>query len=957
MADREFTNINGIKVCDQTARNSIPTKTSQLENDSNFATETVVDEKIANAQLNGGGEVDLSDYAKKTDLPTKTSQLTNDSGFITNIPSEYITETELNAKRYATTSQIPTVPTNVSSFTNDANYASETYVSNKIAEAQLGGGSGEVDLSGYVTKETGNASQITFADGQTFQAKLEAGTLKGEKGDQGERGLQGIQGERGPQGEQGIQGPQGEQGIQGEQGPQGERGPQGPAGANGQDGLTTAINVNGTTYTHSNGTITLPNYPTVVSAANGITIEDTAGNFTATNVEEALSELFQSVSNGKTLIASAITDKGVTTSNTDTFEVMAANINKITTSISSDTLVLNYNFNNTEAGHAGGTISLTSTDAANDGDYGIYWANDNTILPGYAPIDTFTMSGENSVQTYRFIDRTAIPVDATRIVALKDNVINASRAIPVSKRFTGNKLYSFGLLSDVHIDGDGNDEANSNADLTKILQFFNSDEEIAMVCTSGDMTRNGRAEDCAEYNRIISTYLADTPIWTCRGNHDSAEVCSSLDYYRANLEPNGLYYQKTYNNDLFLFIGWHGDYQQPFSTEELEWLQPILEENRNRRVFLFVHPFITTGTGNPHNLYPFQAAVCDVTSGNCLLFYQMMQRYRNVILLHGHSHFEFLMQKVDDDANCHPRRSNMCAEIHVPSSGNPRKNDTGQNYGDSYDYFPGSQGYICDVYENHIILRGRDFETDIFVPLAQYIMDTTPIEIPAQGEVTPTTYTITNNLTNVTTSNSANSIEENASYTATLTANNGYTLDTVTVTMGGADITSSAVSGNTITISSVTGNIVITANATETSSGGGDIGGGDTPGSEAQLGTLSITWEMNGIGSTPVMGADHEYEGERRTNYIPVNPNYTYTITDNASDTGTSLCCYAYDANKTGTGRIPGNSGNYYNNVNNFTMTIPENCAYIRFRLTVGAGGISPEELTNLPKITLVASQ
>ena len=38
MADREFTNVNGIKVCDQTARDNIPTRTSQLENDSNFIT-------------------------------------------------------------------------------------------------------------------------------------------------------------------------------------------------------------------------------------------------------------------------------------------------------------------------------------------------------------------------------------------------------------------------------------------------------------------------------------------------------------------------------------------------------------------------------------------------------------------------------------------------------------------------------------------------------------------------------------------------------------------------------------------------------------------------------------------------------------------------------------------------------------------------------------------------------
>lgn len=119
MSDREFDNINGIKVCDQTARNSIPTKTSQLENDSDYATITQLNQAIDNAQLGSGGEV---------------------------------------------------------------------------------------DLSGYVTKETGNANQITFADGQTFQAKLDAGTLKGEKGDTG------ATGPKGDKGEQGIQGPSGNDG-------------------------------------------------------------------------------------------------------------------------------------------------------------------------------------------------------------------------------------------------------------------------------------------------------------------------------------------------------------------------------------------------------------------------------------------------------------------------------------------------------------------------------------------------------------------------------------------------------------------------------------------------------------------------------------------------------------------------------------------------------------------------
>lgn len=82
-----------------------------------------------------------------------------------------------------------------------------------------------------------------------------------------------------------------------------------------------------------------------------------------------------------------------------------------------------------------------------------------------------------------------------------------------------------------------------------------------------------------------------------------------------------------------------------------------------------------------------------------------------------------------------------------------------------------------------------------------------------------TTYTITNTLTNATNSNSAASVEEGASYSATITANEGYELGEVTVTMGGTDISASAVSGGTITIASVTGNIVITATATKVDSG------------------------------------------------------------------------------------------------------------------------------------------
>ena len=77
-------------------------------------------------------------------------------------------------------------------------------------------------------------------------------------------------------------------------------------------------------------------------------------------------------------------------------------------------------------------------------------------------------------------------------------------------------------------------------------------------------------------------------------------------------------------------------------------------------------------------------------------------------------------------------------------------------------------------------------------------------------------HSITNTLTNVSNSNGSVSIEAGQAYVATLTANSGYALSTVKVTMGGTDVTASVYSNGAINIASVTGDIVITATATKT---------------------------------------------------------------------------------------------------------------------------------------------
>lgn len=79
----------------------------------------------------------------------------------------------------------------------------------------------------------------------------------------------------------------------------------------------------------------------------------------------------------------------------------------------------------------------------------------------------------------------------------------------------------------------------------------------------------------------------------------------------------------------------------------------------------------------------------------------------------------------------------------------------------------------------------------------------------------PGVYAVTNNLTGCVNSNTAASVTEGGSYSGTITASAGYMMTgaTVSITMGGTDITGTAYSNGTISIASVSGALVITVTA------------------------------------------------------------------------------------------------------------------------------------------------
>ena len=67
--------------------------------------DNITSEKINEWDNKSDFSGNYNDLANKPNVPTKISQLTNDSNFINSIPSEYVTESELNRKGYLTQHQ------------------------------------------------------------------------------------------------------------------------------------------------------------------------------------------------------------------------------------------------------------------------------------------------------------------------------------------------------------------------------------------------------------------------------------------------------------------------------------------------------------------------------------------------------------------------------------------------------------------------------------------------------------------------------------------------------------------------------------------------------------------------------------------------------------------------------------------------------------------------------------
>lgn len=339
--------------------------------------------------------------------------------------------------------------------------------------------------------------------------------------------------------------------------------------------------------------------------------------------------------------------------------------------------------------------------ASSSGNYAIKYANGNTILNDYDSIAGFT-SASGSYNS--LIDLNIVPSKATKVVLVKDNDIKASINVPSDfEKVTDEPLYRVGLISDTHIDGDGTDTADSINDFKKALTLF-ANENVDFIAHCGDVTEDNRESDYTAYsNAVVNNTI---PIKTIAGNHDNY---SSLEH----ITGNSLYYEYSMNDDIYLFLGsYQANTTNPFSDEELSWLQTKLSTYKNKRVFLFVH-YYCDPVGDANNLDNDDLG----TTGQALTFRNLMNTYKdNVVYFSGHSHLTYKMQELVSNANVSLASDVMPIRVHIPSTGRPRILSDGSITNE----YVGSECSIMDVYSDYIVLKGYDLSINKIMPIAMY---------------------------------------------------------------------------------------------------------------------------------------------------------------------------------------------------------------------------------------------
>ena len=286
------------------------------------------------------------------------------------------------------------------------------------------------------------------------------------------------------------------------------------------------------------------------------------------------------------------------------------------------------------------------------------------------------------------------------------NVDNANENIEIKKMpAVDGLLYSFGVLSDVHVDAgsDGNfyDHNHATNDYRKAIKFL-EDEGAEFIAYGGDMATGDPGVSEQDYRKVLEILKnSHIPNYMISGNHD-------YGYFFKALIESRKYYTVEKGNDLFIFVNAQDrGVTGGVDREIIDAVRAIIENNPNKRLFLFFHYFIRNhGSGDGATDVKYYTG--DTLGDNyedyplSLEWANLIINTPNLIFCHGHSHFRFQCVNVYEYNNYY-HADGECHSVHIPSCAVPRTMSADSTT--VTNWAAGSEGYMVEVFADRVVFH------------------------------------------------------------------------------------------------------------------------------------------------------------------------------------------------------------------------------------------------------------
>ncbi len=254
-------------------------------------------------------------------------------------------------------------------------------------------------------------------------------------------------------------------------------------------------------------------------------------------------------------------------------------------------------------------------------------------------------------------------------------------------------ITSFAVVSDCHVETNNPEAYNA---FKGLLEGIKAGEDIKTTVFLGDNVMNGQElENVFFYTAVKAVDPSENKL-VVMGNHDIGNGQGDYNSLReAYLGYNHVltgeryekpYYYKVIDGCYFITLAIEEltVNETVVSQEQLTWLKGVLDEAKaaDAPAFVLNHHPMTYVTGDNKNV------IYDVLAG-----------YDKVMYFHGHIHNKL-------------EKSSFYDVIGIPSFNLPRSTEV-------VEYEPGD-GIVVEVYENEILVRGRNFITGEWLEGLEY---------------------------------------------------------------------------------------------------------------------------------------------------------------------------------------------------------------------------------------------